>query len=149
MNDLPDPAQSSVTSNAQDPNPKSVSSTYSSGNKEVMSGGFSSQESLKDVTGQELDLPKEVVSAGVRMQPTTISIPPPIAKLGVQASGSNVPVQTSPAVVLPLTDDQIAKGLHEGINNSVRWLAEWCMRRLKHLHYTLKSVHGSLIRVKE
>ena len=148
MNDLPDPAQSSVPANSQDPNQKSVSSTYSSGNKEVMNGGFSSHESLQDSSGQEMELPKEVVTAGVRMQPTTVSIPPVVSSLGVKPIGNNVPVQTASSVVLPLSDDQIAQGLHNGVTDSVRWLSEWCIRRLKHLHMTLKSVHGKFVRVK-
>jgi hypothetical protein len=36
-------------------------------------------------------------------------------------------------VTLPLTEDQIEKGLHMQIWNSIRWLAEWCMRQIKML----------------
>lgn len=35
------------------------------------------------------------------------------------------------AVTLPLTDDQIKTGLHRKIVDSIRWLAEWCLRLLK------------------
>lgn len=34
-------------------------------------------------------------------------------------------------VVLPLTKDEVAKGLKEKVVNSIRWLAEWCMRMIK------------------
>lgn len=107
------------------------------------------EQSLRDMTGQEFELPKEVQTAGVRMQPTTVSIPAPVASLGVKPSGANIPVQTKSSVVLPLSDDQIARGLHESITNSVRWLAEWCVRRLKHLHIRLQEVQGKYIEVKE
>ncbi len=158
MNDLPvssastapsDPVNAGMPQSTQhDP---SFSSAVSYGNKEASPASTmpDRMEGLADATGQELELPKEVVSAGVRVHPTTIKIPAPVSKLGVKPSGMNIPVQTTSTVVLPLTDDQIAKGLHEGINNSVRWLAEWCVKRLKHLHYTLKNVNGSLLRVKE
>lgn len=36
-----------------------------------------------------------------------------------------------PKVTLPLTDDQIQKGLHHKIWEGIRWLAEWCARQLK------------------
>lgn len=35
------------------------------------------------------------------------------------------------ATVVPLTDDQIKKGLHHKVWEAMRWLAEWCVRRLK------------------
>jgi hypothetical protein len=140
MNDLPDPAQSSVTSNSQDPNPKSVSTAYSSGNKEEMSGGYSSQESLKTLP-DKMELPKKYIRGSSHA--TNYNIVPPVAILECKRQ-----VQMflyKPTNCCTLTDDQIAKGLHEGIN-TVRWLAEWCVRKLKHLHYTLKNVHGSLVR---
>jgi len=34
-------------------------------------------------------------------------------------------------VTLPLTEDQIQKGLHHQVWESIRWLAEWCMRQVK------------------
>lgn len=37
----------------------------------------------------------------------------------------------SPKVKLPLTDDQIKKGLHHHVWEAIRWLAEWCLRQLK------------------
>ena len=36
-----------------------------------------------------------------------------------------------PKVTLPLTDDQIKKGLHHKVWEAIRWLAEWCARQLK------------------
>jgi len=72
-----------------------------------------------------------VVSSGVTVKPTVVSIPPPVQSLGVKPMGQNIPVQTSPSVTLPLTDVQIAQGLHTSITSSLRWLAEWCRRKLK------------------
>lgn len=143
MNDLPkaDPAGAPGQSN-----PSSMPTGVSpAGNKEIV-GGSDRPEGLIDATGQEMDLPREVVSAGVRIQPTQVSIPPPVAQMGVQPAGNNV---STPAqqVSLPLTDDQIVKGLHLGIVNSVRWLAEWCVKRLKQLHKAVAG-GGKNIRVK-
>jgi len=36
-------------------------------------------------------------------------------------------------VKLPLTEDQIQKGLHQQVWDSIRWLAEWCVRQMKML----------------
>jgi hypothetical protein len=90
----------------------------------------SSENTLKDV-GKEMELPKEVVSAGVSMTPTVVSIPPPVQTLGVKLAGQNVPAVSTNSVSLPLSDDQIAQGLHASITSSLRWLAEWCRHKLK------------------
>ncbi len=41
-------------------------------------------------------------------------------------------------VTLPLTEDQVEKGLHHQIWDSIRWLAEWCVRQIKMLHGKVK-----------
>ena len=146
MNDLPNSSDPNVT--PPTPTAQPVSATPS-GAKEVEPGGAAPQEGMRDATGQEVKLAPEVSSAGVKIHPTTVSIPPPVAKMGVKPLGQNVPVQTTSTVVLPLTDDQIAVGLHQSITNSFRWLAAWCVRRLKQVHIVLKNVHGTLIRTKE
>lgn len=88
---------------------------------------------FKDL-GKEMELPKEVISAGVSMQPTIVSIPPPVVKLGVKPAGQNIPTVPTGAISMVLTDEQIAQGLHVSISNSIRWLAEWCRHKLKVLH---------------
>lgn len=95
---------------------------------------------IKEI-GVEVPLAPEVAGAGVRAQPTTINIPPKVSQMGVAPVGQNVMPQ-APKVTLPLTDDQIAQGLTQGITSSWLWLAEWCRRRLKQLHVTFKSIGG-------
>jgi len=115
-------------------------------NKEVGNASVGQEVPLSNEVGREADvLPKEVASAGVTMHPTTIPVPPPIAKMGVQPAGANIPMPT--AAALPITDDQIAQGLGKGIRESFRWLAEWCVRRLKQVHIGLQSIRGKLVRV--
>jgi hypothetical protein len=143
MNDL---SSSSVPQSVSPSTPASPVSVTPSGNKEAQSGGIHAQEFLHDATGHETELPKEVVSAGVQVHPTSISIPSTVAQLGVKPLGQNVPVQTVPTVSLPLTDEQIAKGLHENVTHSIRWLAEWCVWKLKRLHIAVRQVHGKLVR---
>jgi len=40
----------------------------------------------------------------------------------------------NPTVTLPLTEAQVTEGLHHQVWESVRWLAEWCVRQVKLLH---------------
>lgn len=99
--------------------------------------------------GKEPELPKEVLSAGVRPQPTAIPVPQPAQAMGVKPAGQNVPMSTGKTIALPLTDVQIAQGLRVGITSSWRWMAEWCSRKLKQMHMSLRAVGGSVIRVKQ
>ncbi len=104
---------------------------------------------LRDVSGVEMELPKEVSAVGVKIKPTAIALPPKVSQLGVKPAGPNVPLGTGATVTLPLTDDQIAVGLHQSFTSSWRWLAQWCRRRLLQLHVVLKRVRGSLVRVRQ
>ncbi len=96
--------------------------------------------------GQEVPLPPDVSHVGVSLHPTTIEIPKVAAQLGVQPVGHTVPAALTPTVVLPLSDEQIAEGLHQSITSSWRWLATWCVRRLKELHVAVRSQGGKIIR---
>lgn len=91
-------------------------------------------------------LPQGVASAGVTIHPTTIPIPDPVAQMGVKPVGANIPMPTS-VPNIPISDEQIAVGLGKSIKESFRWLAEWCIRRLKQVHIGLLSVRGKLTRV--
>ncbi len=109
------------------------------GSKELEPGaGGLEQATLKDVSGKEIELPKEVAAAGVKTQPTTVTIPRAVSQMGVTPVGQAVPAQAT-TVALPLTDDQIARGLTQSITSSWRWLSEWCIRKLKQLHSKLRT----------
>lgn len=108
----------------------------------------SSETALRDISGQEIDLPKEVSAAGVKVQSTVVPLPPTMSQMGVKPAGVNVSLGTGATVSLPLSDDQIVQGLHQDITTSWRWMAEWCVRKLKQLHLVFKYIHGKLVRVK-
>ena len=97
---------------------------------------------------QETVLPEEVSNAGVTIKPTSINLPPTVKNFGVSVVGASAQVVTvvAPAVSLPLSDEQIAQGLHQSIKSSWRWLAEWCRRQLQQAHLILKSIHGKIVR---
>ncbi len=86
--------------------------------------------------GREIEVPPEVASAGVKIHPTTVTVPPKISQLGVKQVGQGIPAASRN---VPLTDDQIAAGLTQSITSSWRWLAEWCVRKLKQLRKIVKQ----------
>lgn len=96
----------------------------------------------------ETPLSAEVAHAGVRMKTDTIELPKPVSQLGVTvvSQAPSAPVSAVPTIVLPLTDEQIAQGLQQSITSSFRWLAEWCERRLKEIHFAVRSIGGSVAR---
>lgn len=101
------------------------------------------QESgLKDIGHQEIDLPKEVSAVGVSVHPTTVTLPQPVTQAGVQVVGQSV-VPTPTHTSVPLTDDLIRQGESQPVTSSWRWLAEWCVRKMKQLHTLAKSSSSS------
>lgn len=114
-------------------------------NKEIEPVNLVAESSGLREVGREVELPPEVTSAGVKIQPTSINIPPPISSLGTPPVN---PTSAAAATGLPLSDDQIALGLKQSITSSWRWLAEWCKRRFLQLHRTIRSVGNNSIEVK-
>lgn len=141
MNDLPDP-----TSSGDD---QSTSPTIT---PPISIGGISSKEveistsslspdvsPLKDAGASETTLPKEVISAGVKTQTTTVTLPPKVSQMGVKQAGSAVSAGTGASVTLLLTDDQITQGLKQSVSDSWKWLAVWCIRKFKQIVRLKKS----------
>lgn len=94
-------------------------------------------------------LSPEVAHAGIRMRSDTVTIPKNVAQLGVKVVNQPPPsAAQTPSIVLPLNDEQIAQGLHQSITSSFRWLAEWCERRLKEIHFVVRSISGKAVREK-
>ena len=89
--------------------------------------------------GKDIELPPEVEKAGVKVTPTQVSVPKVLQKAGVAAAGTIQPAKQTSVQTVPLTDDQIAAGLKLGIKSSWRWLAEWCVRKLKQLKRAVKK----------
>ncbi|MBI4067014.1 hypothetical protein HY407_01420 [Candidatus Gottesmanbacteria bacterium] len=101
------------------------------------------------VISPEVVVEGEVEKSGVVRHPERVEIPPDLAKMGVSHAGSTVPAASVPTqtIVLPVSDDQVFMGLHQPIISALRWLAEWSLKHLKAAHYTLKKVHGKIMRV--
>jgi hypothetical protein len=100
--------------------------------------------------GKETELSPEVVKAGVKMSSDSVVLPKIVQQMGVHVVGPQAPVPAEAAAIsLPLSDEQIAKGLHQSILTSWRWLSEWCKRQLLQAHLTIKSMHGKTVRAHE
>lgn len=80
-------------------------------------------------------------------RPTVLEVPPEIEKAEAVAGAEislpqpvrddsgqvivDTPTPQQVTVTLPLSEEEIMKGLGYKITNSIRWLAEWCGRLLK------------------
>ena len=107
------------------------------------------KEAKVEEISKDAELKKDVADAGVEKIHGVIELPPDVKKLGVTLSGSQAPVvSTTTPVSLPISDDKIFKGTNAPITSALKWLAVWCLKRLKSAHLILKLIHGKIIRVK-
>lgn len=145
MNDLPN-----RTTQAPSQPPGSNISAVGSVAKEIAPLSGIQETPLVTEIGKEVELPPEVIKAGVTVRADSIELPKPVRQLGVSQVGVSFSATTAPpSVSLPLSDEQIADGLHQSIITSWRWLAEWCVRQLKSAHIAFKNMHGAFVRVQE
>lgn len=151
MDTLPQSSSSStpLPSAASAPNPtvKSVTPQGAGTAKEVEITHTAPVEvPVVTEVGQEMPLAPEVSHVGVSLHPTTVEIPKTVQQLGVKPVGQYTPKPAVSALVLPLSDEKIAEGLHQSITSSWRWLSQWCIRRLKELHIALNAKGGKVVR---
>lgn len=138
MNDLPVPTPPTDPSQG-DQQHSTTSVSY--GGKEGESFSINVPETSLKAVGQEVDLPKEVQSAGVQIQSTTVPLPQAVSDQGVTSVGynvSSVPTHGS-TITLPLSDSQIELALKKNTKQSIRWLAEWCVYQIKKMHENITS----------
>ncbi len=105
---------------------------------QVSSGG-ESKEALKRKPGEKVpvvevrepEVAKEVEGWVEKLEKgEDTQLPKPVVddygQVLVQAA-----VTQKPKIVLPLDVNQVTSGLGQKVGNSIRWLAEWCVRLLK------------------
>lgn len=106
-------------------------------------------ELVSETTG-DAELAPEMEKAGVIQFKETIELPPDMKKLGLGPAGASVPftsLTAIPPVVLPISDQQVVTGLQANVSSAIKWLATWCVKKLKKAHVALKIIHGKIIRV--
>jgi hypothetical protein len=123
-NNLPnDPASA-----GQDDQNQPVGSV-TAGGKERMAG---ESTPITEYT-RNVDLEPEVEGWLEKLEREDSQLPQPVIDDATgQVVLDDVTAQTSQfKVVLPLTKEEVQKGLHHKVMDSVRWLAEWCLRMVK------------------
>lgn len=83
------------------------------------------------------EIEPELKEAGIEQISETVELPQPVSvSTGMTHAGSTTPVSSQQplTVKIPLTDDQIQKGLHQKVYDSILWLAYWCVRQVKIAH---------------
>lgn len=115
--------------------------------KELEKAQIAKSEAYLEEAGKLPELEPEVERAGVQKVQGEVLIPQPVSQMGVKQAGPTAPASTQISVALPITDDQVLKGLHANVFDAFRWLAVWCIRRLKMAHLALRKVGGKIIRV--
>lgn len=141
MDDLPNTNQSTAPI---PPQPPSSQAQVGSMAKEVVLPTVSAEVAHISEVGRETELPPDVKNAGVTLQSDTIELPKPVAHMGVTSvhpANNSLP---EPVISLPLSEDQIALGLHQSLFSSWRWLAQWCTRQLAIAHGTFKIIHSKI-----
>ena len=107
------------------------------------------KESFVKELGTDHEIPVEVQKAGVSKKKDKITLPDEVERAGVKPVGTDVPIPREPVVKLPISDEQIEKGLHNNNpNSSFSNLAKWCIRQLHKVHLSIKKIHGRVVRTR-
>ncbi len=135
MADLPnDPTLPGVTSGLNDDqNQPTITGFGVPAGKERIDAGSGKQEvtPITEFT-RSVDLEPEVEGWLEKLEKEDGQLHQPVVN---QQTGQVVLDNHLPAggfkVILPLTKDEVEKGLHLQVIDSMRWLAEWCIRLIK------------------
>lgn len=88
--------------------------------------------------------PEELVEVRVSPEEEEVKISQELEELGVQGVPPVIPPAISDSdddnnvIVLPLSEKEIEEGLHHKVRDSIRWLAEWCLKIIKAAHHKVR-----------
>lgn len=80
---------------------------------------------------RKVDLEPEVEGWLEKIEKEAAAVSPVVDDTSGQVVLDDSQAQRDFKLVLPLTKSEVEKGLHHKILDSVRWLAEWCIRMIK------------------
>ena len=80
---------------------------------------------------RQVDLEPEVEGWLEKLEKEQTQLPQPVTDDKGQVVLDAAQKQAGFKLVLPLTKDEVEKGLHHKVVDSLRWLAEWCWRLIK------------------
>lgn len=139
MTDLPSDNPASSTTNV------GTSSGQSDQNKQspqipIIPGIGKEREGVQEVSPiteytRQADLEPEVEGWLEKVEKENSQLQQPITDPSSSSSSGQVVLDNAPTanfkVILPMSKDEVDKGLQHKVLDSVRWLAEWCMRMMK------------------
>ncbi len=99
---------------------------------------------MKQVVEHE---PDKEVEKHVRKRHEKVRLDKELKGAGVETT-EHIKFQQYDDIKLPISDENVLKGLHKPISSSWRWLSTLAVYILKKAHLTLKKVGGKIIRVK-
>lgn len=100
---------------------------------EFVGGGLQISENIPIVEVREQgELPVEVEGWVERVEQDDVKDFEPIVHDGQTILSTSAPQQVD--ITLPISEDEAKKGLHHKVFESVRWMAEWCVRLVKKYH---------------
>lgn len=87
------------------------------------------EEKFPVVEEKEMEISKEVEPYVEKIEKEIYLVKPVTDKYGqtIVTAPSAQPAQ----IILPITQSQLLYGLKQSVNDSIRWLAEWCLRLIK------------------
>lgn len=102
--------------------------------------------SVSEPTQEESEKEQDVTNY-IEVKKEHVEVPPELKKIGVE-NDEPIDLTVDQNMKLPLADDKILPGLHAPLSTSLRWLAEFSLFLLKHVHLTLKVICGKVRRVR-
>ena len=95
---------------------------------------ISEREKIPIVERKEGEVAPEIKDYVTKVETAAeISLPQPVTDDTGQVIVDDV-APTKVKITLPLTEEEMHRGLHYKIADSIRWLAEWCQRLIKIAH---------------
>jgi len=110
--------------------PPVIPSITPAGKERVDAGGTQEKTPITEYT-RSVDLEPEVEGWLEKLEKEETQLPQPVTDDKGQVVLDDAQKQAGFKVVLPLTKDEVEKGLRHKVIDSLRWLAEWCLRLVK------------------
>lgn len=95
--------------------------------KEILGSLAKEKEVIREYKEPE---PSKEVEPWIKKEKKEIKLPRPVYDQGGQVILEDIAPQ-KPKITLPLDKLGIQKGLKHKVQDSIRWLAEWCLRIIK------------------
>ncbi len=95
----------------------------------------------------EHELKDEETKPFITSKAVSIQLPPDLKKMGLESVNNPTQFTSYKNVVLPISDEEVIKDLHEPVTSTKRWLGELAKYILFKAHLVLREIGGKVIRV--